>query len=545
MNILRRIYRLLHPEERKKAVRMAISIFATALLDLLGLAALLPVLYFLIEKGGQDRAALLFSLLAVGVIVVKCVLTTLLTRYQNQCLLSFYRRLSFSLFSSYYSRGLLFIRERGSNKLGHEINAMCYGFSHSLLAPICRISSDVLLIVLVAVALLIWNGLSVLILFASFVPFMCVYFFCIRKRVREYGAEDMRAKREQAKVVAETFRGYVDIEVNGAFHTLQQSFLEGMDKISKNRMNLDMLLRLPMFLSELSIVIGLAMLVAFGKGDIMMLIGTFAVAAFRLLPAMRSTLAGWTQIQNSLCCLDTIEEGLRDYKEDVDVEVGEMPFDREITMHDITYAYPGSELILKNFNCRVVKGEYVGIQGMSGAGKSTLFNLLIGLIKPLSGEIRIDGTLLTPSTRPAWIAQIGYVPQEVFIFNGTLAENIALGCEEVDHQRILQIIEQVSLEAWVKSLPDGIDTLLNEAGTQLSGGQKQRIGIARALYKHASVLLLDEATSALDDVTEREINHTLQQLRMRQEGLTILSIAHRESSLRYCERIIKLSTFAS
>ena len=545
MNILRRIYRLLHPEERKKAVRMAISIFATALLDLLGLAALLPVLYFLIEKGGQDRAALLFSLLAVGVIVVKCVLTTLLTRYQNQCLLSFYRRLSFSLFSSYYSRGLLFIRERGSNKLGHEINAMCYGFSHSLLAPICRISSDVLLIVLVAVALLIWNGLSVLILFASFVPFMCVYFFCIRKRVREYGAEDMRAKREQAKVVAETFRGYVDIEVNGAFHTLQQSFLEGMDKISKNRMNLDMLLRLPMFLSELSIVIGLAMLVAFGKGDIMMLIGTFAVAAFRLLPAMRSTLAGWTQIQNSLCCLDTIEEGLRDYKEDVDVEVDEMPFDREITMHDITYAYPGSELILKDFNCRVVKGEYVGIQGMSGAGKSTLFNLLIGLIKPLSGEIRIDGTLLTPSTRPAWIAQIGYVPQEVFIFNGTLAENIALGCEEVDHQRILHIIEQVSLEAWVKSLPDGIDTLLNEAGTQLSGGQKQRIGIARALYKHASVLLLDEATSALDDVTEREINHTLQQLRMRQEGLTILSIAHRESSLRYCERIIKLSTFAS
>ena len=133
----------------------------------------------------------------------------------------------------------------------------------------------------------------------------------------------------------------------------------------------------------------------------------------------------------------------------------------------------------------------------------------------------------------------------MFIFNGTLAENIALGCEEVDHQRILQIIEQVSLETWVKSLPDGINTLLNEAGTQLSGGQKQRIGIARALYKHASVLLLDEATSALDDITEREINHTLQQLRMRQEGLTILSIAHRESSLRYCERIIKLSTFAS
>lgn len=538
MNILKRIYRLLHPEERKKAVRMVISIFATALLDLLGLAALLPVLYFLIEKGGQDKAALLFSLLAVGVIVVKCVLTTLLTRYQNQCLLSFYRRLSFSLFSSYYSRGLLFIRERGSNKLGHEINAMCYAFSHSLLAPICRISSDALLIVLVVTALLIWNGLSVLILFASFLPFMCVYFFCIRNRVREYGTEDMRAKREQAKIVSETFRGYVDIEVNGAFHTLQRSFLEGMDKISQNRMNLDMLLRLPMFLSELSIVIGLTMLVAFGKGDLMMLIGTFAVAAFRLLPAMRSTLAGWTQIQNSLCCLDTIEEGLKDYKEDGEMEAKDITFGQEITMHDVSYAYPGSEMILKGFNCRIAKGEYVGIQGMSGAGKSTLFNLLIGLIKPLSGEIRIDGALLTPSTRPAWISLIGYVPQEVFIFNGTLAENIALGCEDIDYHRIGHIVEKVSLDTWVKTLPEGINTLLNEAGTQLSGGQKQRIGIARALYKYASVLLLDEATSALDDATEKDINKTLEGLRRTVSGLTILSIAHRESSLSYCDRII-------
>lgn len=540
MNILRRIYRLLLPTERKQALTMAASTFATALLDLLGLAALLPVLYFLLGRGGQDRAALLFSLLAVAVIVVKCLLTTLLTRYQNQCLLSFYRRLSYSLFSSYYRRGLLFVRERGSTQLGHEINAMCYAFSHSLVAPICRIASDVLLIVLVTVALLVWDGLSVLILFASFVPFMCVYFFCIRRRVREYGAEDMRAKREQAKVVAETFRGYVDIEVNGAFHTLQRSFLEGMDRISHNRLHLDMLLRLPTLLSELSVIIALTLLVIFGQGDLVMLVGTFAVAAFRLLPAMRSTLAGWTQIQNALCCLDTIEEGLRDYDEEPVAESSVMPFEREITMHRVTYAYPDGEPIIQDFDCRIAKGEYVGIQGMSGAGKSTLFNLLIGLIRPLSGEIRIDGVALTPATRASWIAQIGYVPQEVFIFNGTLAENIALGCTTIDRHRLRHILEQVSLESWVQTLPEGIDTLLNEAGTQLSGGQKQRIGIARALYKQASVLLLDEATSALDDATERDIHQTLQQLRASHEGLTILSIAHRESSLKPCERILTI-----
>lgn len=136
--------------------------------------------------------------------------------------------------------------------------------------------------------------------------------------------------------------------------------------------------------------------------------------------------------------------------------------------------------------------------------------------------------------------RLGYVPQEVFIFNGTLAENIALGRKKIDYDRVKEILEQVSLSRWAEALPDGIHTLLGEAGGRLSGGQRQRIGIARALYKRVEVLLLDEATSALDNVTEKEINETLCQLKEKYKGLTILSIAHRESSLTYCERIITI-----
>ena len=154
--------------------------------------------------------------------------------------------------------------------------------------------------------------------------------------------------------------------------------------------------------------------------------------------------------------------------------------------------------------------------------------------------MKIDGVPLTRTTRDSWMKQIGYVPQEVFIFNGTLAENIALGCEQIDHSRIEGILEQLGLGKWVKSLPDGVDTRLAEAGGKMSGGQKQRIGIARALYKKVSVLLLDEATSALDNATEKEINTILQQLKENHEGLTILSIAHRESSLSFCDRIITI-----
>ena len=540
MKILKRIYRLLQLEERKMLMKMAVTVFFLALLNFASLAVLLPVLYFLLEEGGKNKAALFFSILAIAFILVKSFATTIITRYQNQCLLAFYRRLSYSLFSSYFNRGLLFIREKGSNRLRYETNAVCYGFSHSLLGPICVMTGDALLIVLVTIALLIWNGTTVLILFVSFIPFMCFYFFGVRKQVVKYGTEDMNVKREQSRVVSEAFSGYVEVKVNGAFPTLLHSFLEGMNKISYNRMKLDVLLRLPMLLSELSVVFGLTILILFAQGDIGMMVGVFAVAAFRLLPALRSILSGWTQVQNSIYCLDVIEEGLKDYQDEEEQEEEEISFEREIAMTGISYAYPGGEFILKDFDCRICKGEYVGICGTSGVGKSTLFNLIIGLIEPASGKITIDGVPLTRKVYTSWMKQIGYVPQEVFIFNGTLAENIALGCEQVDYQLLDSILEKVSLGKWVKSLPNGTDTVLSEAGCELSGGQKQRIGIARALYKKRSVLLLDEATSALDNETEKEINKTLQQLKENGEALTILSIAHRESSLNFCDRIITI-----
>jgi ABC-type multidrug transport system fused ATPase/permease subunit len=147
---------------------------------------------------------------------------------------------------------------------------------------------------------------------------------------------------------------------------------------------------------------------------------------------------------------------------------------------------------------------------------------------------------LAPDVQASWLRKVGYVPQDVFIFQGTLAENIALGCKEINRERVLRVLEQVSLGKWLQTLEHGIDTALGEAGGRLSGGQKQRIGIARALYKEIDVLLLDEATSALDNQTEKEVNETLSQLKRTYEQLTILSIAHRESSLAYCDRVITL-----
>lgn len=325
-----------------------------------------------------------------------------------------------------------------------------------------------------------------------------------------------------------------------AFATRQESFLEGMDKVMQSRVKLDTILRIPLFLSELSVIIGLALLVAFGTGDVKVLVGVFAVAAFRLLPALRAVLTGWTQVQNVTTCLEVIEEGLKGMGEERPEVCPDISFEKEIVMEDLSYTYPEGEKVLDGFWASICKGEYVGFRGYSGVGKSTLFNLLLGFLKPTGGEIRIDGEVLTPEVQPSWLRRVGYVPQEVFVFHGSLAENIALGCKEVDREKVLHMLQLVSLDKWLDTLPNGIDTVLGESGGRLSGGQKQRIGIARALYKEIDVLFLDEATSALDNATEKEINETLNNLKRTYERLTILSIAHRESSLAYCDRVITL-----
>ena len=540
--MLKEIYHLLLPSERRMGMRVIMAVFFSALLNFAGLAALIPVLLFLIEEKEEKGEALLFCLLAVGFILFKNVLVMGLSRFQNYFLLSLYKRLSFSLFSSYYHRGILFISRLGSTRLGYEVNYVCYAFSMSLLSPLLNMTADVLLILLVTAVLLVYAPMTVLMLYLAFFPFMLMYIFGIKRRIRYYGKKELLARREQTRIVTEAYKGYAELEVNHAFPSLQHSFLKGLDTISFCRLKLETVYHLPLCLSELSVVIGLTLLALSGTGNVKALVGIFAVGAFRLLPALRESLSAWTQIQNSVFCLRIIKAGMEDlFSTFEEKPTAGLSFEKEIAISNLSYTYPEGKRVLKEFDCTIRKGEYIGIRGSSGIGKSTLFNLLLGFLKPDGGEIRIDGVLLSAENRKLWHRRIGYVPQGVFILDGTLAENVALGCCDISKEKVKRILRQVRLDEWVDELPLGVDTLLGESGARLSGGQKQRVGIARALYKEADILLLDEATSALDTATECEINEMICGLRNDYRGLTVLSIAHRESSLAFCNRIITLN----
>ncbi|MBE6247127.1 MAG: ABC transporter ATP-binding protein [Bacteroidales bacterium] len=535
--MVKRVLNLLLPQERKKLVKVVVSIFINALLDFASLASLMPLLFFLLEGTNEVKAILGFSMIAFLLVSVKGLVSIKLGKYQASYTMSLYKRLSSSLFSNYYNNGLLFIKEQGYSSLGHSVNYMCYTFSQGIIFPLMKILADFLLILLVTVAMLVYEWKTVLVLYLSFLPFMAAYLFFVRDRLKIYAKEDFNAKKMQARIVSDAFRGYQDLEINNSFGVMLKSFNAGLDTISTNRAKMDTLQRIPLFISEFAIIAGFLIMLLIGGGNTSIILGIFAVAAFRLIPALRGILTGYNTIQNSLPCIDVIEKGLESCKVECSNEQ-HIPFSNNIRVSDLVFNYGNSPINFGSFTIR--KGEYVGFRGYSGIGKTTLFNLILGFLSPTAGKIEIDGKSLTPANRAFWLHNIGYVPQDPYIFEGTVAQNIALGKEDASPERVLEVLEKVRLLEWVNSLPDSINTTLGEGGSRLSGGQKQRIAIARALYKGARVLLLDEATSSVDIAAEREINTMLCELKSVQNDLTILSIAHRESTLAFCDRIIDL-----
>lgn len=544
--MIKQLIALLSEPQRKRGVYVALSVLLRSLLDFAGVAALIPILLALMKQDNMGRGAMLALCGAVMLFVaVKNLLVMLLARVQSSYQLNIYRDFSRRMFENYYRRGLLFLKSKSSVQLGHEVNYVCYTFSLCVLAPLFRMAGDAILVLMMVTALLVWEPVAGLLLCAAFAPLVGVYVGLVRKRLRRYGLEELEARRKQSRTVVEAFRGYAELEIAQAFHTSLASFDAGMDFIVRSRLRTEIYQLFPSFLSEIAVVAGLALLIGTGSGNLGLMSGVFAVAAFRLIPAVRSILNSWVLLQNASHSIEVVADGIADPEKPSDAsDKADFCFEQQIVLHNIAFAFPDGHTLFSGVNLCIHRGERIGLRGASGSGKSTLFNLLLGFLQPTEGSICIDDRTLTPENRSQWHKRVGYVPQEIFIIEGTLMDNIALGQAHADRNRVMKVLEQVQLKEWAEELPNGLDTPLGEYGSRLSGGQKQRIGIARALYKEAEVLFFDEATSALDNKTEQEINRALEMLSVHHRELTLIVIAHRESSLAFCDRIYDLDTFS-
>ncbi len=542
---------------RRRGVLLLAAVIVRGVLNFIGLAALLPVLVLVADPGRMASNPWLGALYraggfsseaafawcvcgtVVGIIVLKGVLNIAITRFQTRYMFSLYRHYSETLFRNYYRRGLLFFKSKSPSRLAYEVNGVSLVFVQRVLTPAAMLFSDAVLVLLVSVALLAYHAVASLLLAVVFLPVVWGWFRLQQGKLQEMGKEENDVRRRQSRLVLEAFRGYPEIEIGDAFAPLVARFDEGVGQIAEFRRRTEMMQQAPAFVAELCVVLALVVLVALRADAV--LFGVFALAALRLLPTVRGMIYRWITLRSSLYTVDVIRDACEMESAPEEDPTDRLPFDREIVAEKLSFAFEDGKPVLKDFDLTIRKGERVGIKGSSGAGKSTLFNLLLGFYPPQKGSIRIDGVPLTMENRRAWQRNVGYVPQEVFLTDGTIAENVALAGES-DRERVVEALKAASLAGFVASLPAGIDTRVGEGGCRLSGGQRQRIGIARALYKGADVLFFDEATSSLDSKTESEINEALQLLSEQRADLTLVVISHRESTLAYCDRIVELTT---
>ena len=562
---MRRLWSIIPQRYRRRTLWVAVTIFLRALLNFVGIATLIPILVLILDRNAvTDNAHLakVYDMLnvdnynsfvvvvcaaIVGVILLKNVAILLLYRVERHYIYSLYKHLSESLFLSYRKRGYGFIKRNNSAVLTRNVNVVSLMFVSGVLKPIATIISEALLFVLIMTAIAWYAPAAALITTCVFLPVVVVFYFIMRRRLHNIGELENTAQRLKSRLVAESFRGYADIEIGGAFPQMFRRFEEAVDDIVKLRKRNATIGMLPQMFTEVGLAVGLATLVILSLGyagkNIGMVFGIFAVAAIRLVPSVRGVMASWSAIRYNIYTIDTMADAEELCTAPHQYDSERLTLASTIEMRDVTFTFDdATKPTIENLSLTIHKGERIGIQGTSGVGKTTLFNLILGLYRPSSGAILIDGTPLTDNNIRKWQNAIGYVSQSVFITEGTLAENIAFGCnsEDIDHSRIAKAIENADLKEFVDSLEHGIETRIGEQGSRLSGGQRQRIGIARALYKGCEVLLFDEATSSLDNRTEENINQAIERLSAENKSLTIVVIAHRDSSIKYCDRIITL-----
>ena len=291
------------------------------------------------------------------------------------------------------------------------------------------------------------------------------------------------------------------------------------------------------------VMAGIAMFVSRGPGGIaaaIPVLGALALGAQRLLPLLQQVWAGYSQISAHHQWLHDVAMLMELPIEQEDgPRPGPLPLREGIRFDRLSFGYRPDRPVIRELDCTIAAGEWVGLAGPTGIGKSTFVDLLMGLIEPDGGRILIDGRPLTRDVRRAWQANIAHVPQFIYLADDSIAANVTLGQDEgmIDRARLDQAVRAAQLDGFVESLPDGLNSRVGERGVQLSGGQRQRIGLARALYKQAGMLVLDEATNALDEATEAAV---LAAIRRLYSQVTVVMVAHRPSVLTLCDRVLSL-----
>jgi len=563
LSVLRKLYRIFNPNQKKTFSWLIFFTFLSSIGDLVGLSFVIPIVGLVLSDTfhakfvellpfteALTRQELLLS--AVGVFFLLIIGKNIFGLYINKLQVNFVRNLfvtsTANVLNKVYDKSLLEIQEDSSNSWVNKLAEMQVTLCSNLTISMIIIINEAIVFALTALVVSFWNLPLFLLLILVLLPSVGLFYYKVKNMIKRAGQDKNHHYVKLYSKAQEMIFGYTDIKIAGTEDNFKKKFNETAKKFSVSQGKVDFTLFVPTRIIEVAIFLCIVIILLYGVyvikdiNNIVTTITLFSVIAYRSIPSINRFIMAMNNVNAAEFVLEDEDFFTQEGKTlQENTLVAPIRFEDKIVFDQVNYKYPGSsKSVIKNCNLVISKGDKIGIVGVSGTGKSTLVNNFLGFLQPTEGSIMIDGVQLNQSNLINWWKIIGYVRQDAFILNASLAENIAIGyaLEEIDMQKLNHAIELSSLGSLVSEWSDGVYTRLSERGNNLSGGQKQRIAIARAIYKGAEVLVFDEATSALDSKTEEEITEAINILG--KENLTIVIIAHRYTSLRFCKKIYKL-----
>ncbi len=561
-DLLRKLRAILTVKDTRKFLLLLVAIVLMGVFELAGIASIMPFMQLVSQPDSiastpwlhqiylgfgfnSDREFLIALSLAVLFLLTMANLLTVFTLWmQHKFAWDSAHSIAMRLLDKHLRQPFGYFLQNNSSQLSKQIlsdtSALASGF---LLSIAIMIAKTFVAIVIFALLILV-DPILALTMFGIFGTIYAVMYSTVRRYLAKIGSIHYEANEQRYKAANEAFMSIKMVKLDGREQFFRDRFAIASEQFCKVEPKREATYVAPAYLVQTlafgAIIVLILYLLATERSlqEAIPLLSLYALAGYRLLPALQQFYGALNKIRYQKPVVDAIYEDLVAEKDEQKSQLVEQSvlFEAAIEVNDLSFSYAEADApALKNIDLTIRRNESVAFVGSTGSGKTTLVDLIAGLLRPSNGSIAVDGIVLDASNYRAWQSRIGYVPQEVMLYDDTIVRNIAFGVEDVDETRVIEVAKIANIHEFVEcELPDGYQTVVGERGMRLSGGQRQRIGLARALYKQPAILILDEATSALDGITEANV---MAEIASAMKGVTTIMIAHRLDTVKNCDAI--------
>lgn len=566
LKVIIELFSLLTPSQRKRFYVLQVLIVIMTFIEIFSITSIVPFMALVGDPSVLERDNLLATIYLkynfetyefifyLGVIVlISLTVASIVSIYITWRIAMFSPRIgteiAHRLFSYYLDQDFLFHTKGSSSKLTKKISIESKRVSDQILTPLIYANARIVLVFFIILIMFLYDPLVLISALTIFISAYFILFKFVRTKLQSYGSNISEMLSKRFRLMSDSFGGIKDILLLGRSSNFKKLFLKTSDELAYSEGNIAVIERTPRYFMELlafgSMIALVLYLVKNSQGNLGLLLpilSVYALAGMKLLPSLLLIYSSTATVKGNLAAYEAIREDLKNANKSNLPNHNDHTFSKynEINLKDVTFTYPDKiKPALDQISLTIKANSLVGFVGTSGSGKSTLIDVIIGLIKPQKGEVTINGTSLNKQNLRAWQNKIGFVPQSIFLTEGTIAENVAFGIpyDLINYEQVEKALKIANLKELVSKLEKGVHSTIGERGVQLSGGQRQRIGIARMLYYEAEVFVFDEATSALDGITEKTIMDAIYNFTGKK---TLIIIAHRLKTVQKCDEIFMM-----